>query len=315
MDNLAVLADKALSERVFPGCVVGTYRQGERHISRHGETYPIYDLASITKSIPIAMLAARFIAEGKLTLHDPVKKFVPELTQDFGATIEDLLRYRVKGVQMSTLQYATFEEVRTHALERGFDGPPGASEYTNLPAFVLGIILERVGGEQIATLAHHEIFEPLQMRETTFFPDRKQCAPTEIVGGETIQGLPHDESARIFARARRSAGHAGLFSSIDDLLTCAAHLIEHRESPEVQAAQQGFGWEVGDVSRMGSHTSARAFGKTGFTGTIIVIDPQQEAALMLLSNRTYPMRPTEDAAIDAYRAFRTTLVDTFFSAL
>lgn len=312
MDNLATLAEKAVAEGVFPGCVIGTYRKGERRISRHGETHAIYDLASITKSIPVAMLAARFIQVGRFSLQDRARTFIPELHKDFDATIEDLLRYRVKGVRMSTLNFNTFEEVRTHALEAGFDGPPGRSVYTNLPAFVLGITLERVGGAQIATLAHHEIFEPLGMTETTFFPAHDRCAPTEIVAGEVIQGLPHDESARVFARARRSAGHAGLFSSVDDLLTCAAYLIEHLDSHEVQAALHGLGWQVGDALFMGEHASARMVGKTGFTGTSIIVDLEHQAALVILSNRTYPHRPLDDSAI---YAFRRAAADTFFSPL
>lgn len=315
MASLDALAEKAVAESMFPGCVIGTYRSGEQRISRHGETYPIYDLASITKSIPVAMLAARFINEGKLELHDEVKKFVPEITRDFNATVEDLLCYRVRGARMSTLPLTTCEEIRAHALERGFDAPPGASDYTNLPAFVLGIILERVGGAEIAALAHREIFEPLGMRETTFFPSANRCAPTEIVDGATIQGVPHDESARVFAIAGRSAGHAGLFSTPEDLLTCAAYFIEHPERAEVRAGQHGLGWQVADASRTGSYTSARSFCKTGFTGTLIVIDVERAAALVILSNRTYPTRPKDESAIDAFRDFRRSVTDTFFSPL
>ena len=75
---------------------------------------------------------------------------MPELQNDFGATIEDLLRYRVRGSQLSTLKYTTFEQIRTHIFEQGFAAPPGESEITNLPAFLLGIVLERVGGEILA---------------------------------------------------------------------------------------------------------------------------------------------------------------------
>jgi CubicO group peptidase (beta-lactamase class C family) len=303
---------RAIEDKVFPGCVIGTLSGGERTVRSFGDTYPIYDLASITKSIPLASLAAIFSAEGKIALTDKVKTYVPELQNDFGATIEDLLRYRVQGVQMSSLRFETFEEIRTHALERGFAAPPGESAYTNLPAFVLDIVIERVAGASLAALAHQHFFEPLGMHDTTFFPAGDLCAPTEVVDGATVQGIPHDESARVFARARRSVGHAGLFSTAGDLLKFAAYLIEHPDAPIVKAAEQGLGWQVNDANFMGAHAHAEMFGKTGFTGTSIIIDVLRKRALVILSNRTYPTRPADGSAINA---FRRDIADIFFKSL
>src|SRR5262249_15501650 len=149
---------------------------------------------------------------------DPIKTHIPELQHDQDATIEDLLRYRVRGTQMSKLKFNTFEEIRTNVLESGFEGPSGESIYTNLPAYILGIVLERVGGAMLPALAHHYFFEPLQMEHTTFFPSVSDCAPTEIDFRGEVLGLPHDESAYVFAKARRAVGHAGLFSTAGDLL-------------------------------------------------------------------------------------------------
>ena len=312
MDKLEAIAQEGIEKNVFPGCVIGTLISGERSTISVGETYPVYDVASITKSIPLASLTALLIEEGALSLRDKVRVFIPELHNDFDATIEDLLRYRVRGVQLSTLRFRTFEEIRTHALESGFLAAPGERVYTNFPAFILGMVLERVHGSSIALLAHHRLFEPLGMYDTTFFPARDLCAPTEIVEGETVQGVPHDESARVFARARRSVGHAGLFSTAQDLLTFAEYALMHPHSPVVLAAEQGLGWQVADTDLMGVHVSERAFGKTGFTGTSIIIDPAQKAALVILSNRTYPKRPMDGSAI---YAFRRELADSFFGTL
>ncbi len=301
MDKLDERIRRAIDEKVFPGCVIGLLRDGERNVRTYGESYPVYDVASITKSIPLASLAALFIDAGKIALSDVVVRFVPELQHDYEATIEDLLRYRVHGTQMSTLRFETFEEIRSHALERGFAAAPGESHYSNLPAFVLGIGIERVGGASIETLAHGHVFEPLGMTETTFFPAKDLCAPTEVVDGEVIQGIPHDESARVFARARRSVGHAGLFSTADDLLTFAWHLIRDSDGPVARAAEAGLGWQIHDPSFMGTEVSGRTFGKTGFTGTSILVDPEGRAALVILSNRTYPTRPAEASAVNALR--------------
>src|SRR5207302_867976 len=106
--EIDVLVLKAISDRVFPGCVIGVVlKNGTRVVRPYGGyTYEldsgsvteqsVYDLASITKSIPTAALAASLIHERKLSLNDLVKKYLPELQSDYGATVEDLLRYRVK---------------------------------------------------------------------------------------------------------------------------------------------------------------------------------------------------------------------------
>lgn len=316
-------AERAVADTVFPGCVVGLVGVTDRNVFPFGRlTYDerspevaqhtIYDLASVTKSIPTASLAALFVAEGKLHLDDKVVQHIPELQNDRGATIEDLLRYRVRGPRLSTLDLRTFEQVRTYIFEHGFDGPPGESEYTNLPAFLLGIILERVGGEILPALAHKRFFGPLKMNDTTFFPalrslgevgpdDTHRVAPTEIVGGEVIRGIVHDESARIFARKRRAVGHAGLFSTAPDLLNFLETLLQNRLTPIVAFAQDGLGWQrEGDI--LGSHPRKGMFGKTGFTGTSVALDLEKGIGLVILSNRTYPERPADSSAINSFRA-------------
>jgi len=175
VDTIKVKVQVAIAEEVFPGCVIGVLRNGTKEIVPFGRfTYEtdshvvtkdtVYDLASITKSIPTASLALMFIEEGKLRLSDAVKKHIPEFQNDHGATVEDLLRYRVRGPRISQLRLRTFEEIRTHIFEHGFDAPPGKSEYTNLPAFILGLIAERVGKTSLARLSHQHFFEPLAMK-------------------------------------------------------------------------------------------------------------------------------------------------------
>lgn len=310
MDKISARAEAAIEERVFPGCVIGTLESGAVEIRSFGtlayaeeaatpET--LYDLASITKSIPVAALCSLLVAEGRCALTDLVRTHVKDIEYDYDATIEDLLRYRVRGTRLSTLHYGTFEQIRATAIERGFDGPPGAFQYTNLPALLLGIIIERVTRESLPALAHRYFFEPLGMHHTTFFPAADDCAPTEIVDGVEIRGIVHDESARVFAKARRAAGHAGLFSNAGDLLKFAAHMITNPASPMTRAAEDALGWQVADQLFMGTHAGPKTFGKTGFTGTSIMIDVAHAKALVILSTRTYPKRPADDAAIYAFR--------------
>src|SRR6185369_8929321 len=100
----------AIEAKVFPGCVIGILRNGAKEIYPFGTLIyhsaeqvtenTVFDLASITKSIPTASLALIFVAESRLNLSDNVTKYIPELQNDYGATIEDLLRYRVRGARM-----------------------------------------------------------------------------------------------------------------------------------------------------------------------------------------------------------------------
>ncbi len=313
-------ARRAIVGRVFPGCVVGavsadgrrvivpvgnsTYEEGSGAHEVRAAT--VYDLASITKSIPLASLASLFVDEGRFRLSDAVIEYLPELYNDYGATIEDLLRYRVRGVQLSTLRHLSAGEIRTFVLNHGFDGPPGESVYTNFPALILGMIIERVGEASVSELGARYFFEPLDMKATTYFPNPVECAPTELDERGEVCGLPHDESAYQFALAHQSAGHAGMFSTAPDLLNFLHALlysadVGHPMSYISEGAAQGLGWQTtGDF--FGSHASPGSFGKTGFTGTSVCVDVQKGRGFVILSNRTYPKRPPDDHAIHTFRS-------------
>lgn len=307
---------QAIAEKVFPGCVIGIVRKnGERLITPFGSSIygtvgkpvtenTIYDVASITKSIPLASLALMQVGEGKLALEDPVSKYLPELKNDYGATIADLLRYRVAGVQFSTLKDKSADEIIQYVLAHGFDGPPGKSVYTNLPAFVLGLIVERIEKKSLETLAQEKFFRPLRMEHTSFFPavPYMELAPTEInERGEEVLGIPHDEGARVFAKANRTVGNAGLFSTVPDLLNFLDALIEGDLAPVTLGARNGLGWQLNDSNFMGKHTGIATFGKTGFTGASVICDIERRIGFVILSNRTYPKRPANDDAIFAFR--------------
>ena len=332
-NEIAERVERAIRERVFPGCVIGVVKKSvEREVLPFGHlTYDtnapsvtestIYDLASITKSIPTASLALTLLEKGKFDLSDLVKKYIPELQNDYGATIEHLLTYSVHGVQMSQLKDKTPEEISEYIFARGFDGPPGESKYTNLPAFLLGLIVERVGGVYLEYLAQERLFGPLAMNSTTFFPQKYGHAvsifpPTEVDGvGEEIRGIVHDESAYVFAKAGRAVGHAGLFSTAPDILNFLEALLQKKYPAVVEGAQKGLGWQTAAPWFMGKSAGPRTFGKTGFTGTSVVCDMERGVAFVILSNRTYPKRPADAASIhSAVNVFRADVADIIFSA-
>src|SRR3989344_5319891 len=327
-ETIRARAQQAIKEKVFPGCVIGMIADGSTSIIPVGtltdegnekvEENTIYDVASITKSIPVASLALLFAQfyPARLNLAGKVVKYLPELRNDHGATIEDLLRYRVKGPQMSQLSFKTLEEIRTYVFEHGFDAQAGDGAYTNLPAFLLGLIVERVGEASLPVLANRYFFEPLGMSDTTFFPvnpntsnptDRQslmradnRIAPTKIMDGEEIRGIVHDESARVFALQSRAVGHAGLFSPAPVFLTFLEALLVGKLPAVVAGAEQGLGWSIDEPWRRGRYSS-KMFSKTGFTGCLVAADAEKGIGLVILSNRTHPRRPPDNSAINIFR--------------
>ena len=337
--NIAFRAERAIQERVFPGCVVGVVKKsGKREIHPFGHfTYEsnspvvcgdtIYDIASVTKSIPTASLALMFIDSGQLKLTDKLIRYVPEYRNAYRemVTIRHLLTYTVGGPQLSPLKDKTSDEILLSAYSHELAHKPGSVfAYSNAPALLLGLAVERVGGSTLDKLAQQYFFGPLQMYNTTFFPGSNRAihrpiVPTEIDRGNEVRGIVHDESARVFAKAGKAVGHAGIFSTVPDLLNFMEMLLHEgkwkgrrylsreiiREMSENQipelAESTGLGWELNQPF-MGKYAGPHTFGKTGFTGASCVCDMEKGVALVILSNCTYPARPANRSAIDEFRA-------------
>ncbi|HYF29330.1 MAG TPA: serine hydrolase, partial [Candidatus Paceibacterota bacterium] len=210
-------------------------------------------------------------------------------------------------------------------LTRDFEKRPGTVfRYTNIPAALLGLVVERVYGATLDKLADSHFFKPLGMSRSTFYPETyplEEIPPTEVDSwrGE-VRGIVHDESAWLAKKDHTIFGHAGLFSTADDLLTFMEMLLNGGEAggrkffseeiitqmetnhiPELHDST-GLGWELNQPRFMGRHCTPKTFGKTGFTGSLCAIDRSKEIAYVILSNRTYPQRPPDSAAINAFRA-------------
>ena len=177
-----------------------------------------------------------------------------------------------------------------------------------------------------------------------------EISPTEICEfrGREIQGEIHDESAWVL-RKFFPVGSAGMFSCVPDLLKFVKMILNDGtattpDGKSIQVAPAGIlkmvsenafaqkdsarfipagataaqnactalGWELNSEKFMGTRISPHAFGKTGFTGASIVADPNKGAAVVLLSNFTYPHR---EKNADRIHAFRAILSDTFFGSI
>ena len=230
-------------------------------------------------------------------------------------TVRHLLTYGLDyvrdGVRMADYLHRPLADLEHYIFEKELASVPGSVfMYTNRPAHLLGLLIERVSGMKLNELAQERFFTPLGMKRTSFSPSIKDIAPSEQDDNEKdIKGIVHDEGARVFRNAGKTVGFAGLFSTVPDLLTFMEMLLRGGElggrsyfsedmvnkMSENQIARlgqyTGLGWELNQPSWMGKYVNEHMFGKTGFTGARIVADSAKGKAMVLLANRIYPKRP------------------------
>ncbi len=229
--------DSAIADGAAPGAVLAVSVRGERFTYGTGvlgigdSTRPdagtMYDMASLTKVIALTTLSMMAIEEGKLRLDVPVVSYLPDFGRGLGekgsVTVRDLLLHDSGLPAHRRLWEETF--VRKGAILRAITSdlnhPPGEEMvYSDLGAITLTAILEKLYGKRIDKLFHEKVAVPLGMVRSRYLPPRKwdwDIAPTENDPwrGHIIRGEVHDENA---AWMDGVSGHAGLFSTADDLL-------------------------------------------------------------------------------------------------
>ena len=291
----------------------------------------IFDLASLTKVVATTTSIMILIEQGKVRLNDSVVKFIPEMKgggRD-AITIEHLLTHMTGFAPDFDLRerWIGYEEAIKHLYREPLRAQPGTRfVYSDINYIALGEVVHRVSGLMLDEFAKRSIFAPLGMRDTGFRPDTKlksRIAPTEKRRGQMnylgdtgadagpeaeqwLRGQVHDPTS---FRMGGVAGHAGLFSTADDLaifcqmllngglfngvrilgpMTIATMTRPHAVAENGSA--RGLGWDIassfsankGDLFPLGS------FGHTGFTGTSIWIDPASDSFVIFLSNRVHP---------------------------
>jgi len=339
---------QAIKEKNFPGCVVGVVRKrGERTVVPCGtftfdpnspniKETSIFDVASITKVIPTSSLALKLIDEGRLGLEDKLIKYVPELSNSDRekVLIKHLLTHTLEyDFQLSAYKNSSPDEILNVIFSTEFKSRPGTNFfYANATSILLGLVVARILGGTLDELGDDYYFRPLKMTRTTFHPlkrfQKTEIVPTEIQEwrGGLIQGEVHDESAYVLSH-KITAGSAGLFSTVPDLLTFLEMLLNegsleghkyfsHEIIQQIETNQianlghyAGLGWELNQPWYMGKHCSSKTFGKTGFTGCNCVCDIKRGIGLVILSNYTYPTRKPDSTVMNR---FRTEIADIVF---
>lgn len=280
-----------------------------------------YDLASLTKVVATTTLTMRAVERGDLDLDAPVRDLVPSFQPIGGEAItpRHLLSHTAGHRPFWPFFYygmtpeAAREFIHADTLQRV---PGERVVYSDFDMIVLGEALEAASGEDLETLTKREVTGPLGMSATGFRPVGSRdlsAAPTErdtLWRQRLLQGEVHDEAASLFGGV---SGHAGLFSTARDMarfgFTLAnggdgyGHRLASGETLEQFTTRvrtpgshaMGLGWMLaprgrGRTEPMGREMGPRTFGHTGFTGTSIWIDPDEELFIVLLTNRIYPTR-------------------------
>lgn len=318
------IVETGLAEGKMPGCIVCIGRHASIGFLKaygfkqvEGERVPmtldtVFDMASITKPAATATSIMILAERGLLSISDPVTKYVPE----FGSNGKEAITIRHLLVHNSGL-------LPDNALADYLDGPQLAIQricelslqnpvgekfvYSDVNFITLGEIVRRVSGLSVNEFSRKEVFDKLGMRETGYLPAsdlRARAAPTEQRNGEWMRGEVHDPRAYELGGV---AGHAGLFSTVQDLAVYAQMMLNEGEyggirvlspttvrlmtSPnKVSSGVRGLGWDkqTGFSTNKGKKLTASAFGHGGFTGTVLWIDPELDLFYIFLSNRVHP---------------------------
>ncbi len=271
----------------------------------------VFDLASLTKVIATTTAVMQLVEQGKVRMNDPVAKYLPEFAQNGkdDITVRQLLTH-YSGLEPDLDLKMPWEKKDTAYAMAFAETPaqtPGASfVYSDINFIVLGALVERVSGETLDAYTTRHIFVPLKMTRTRFNPPaawRAKIAPTQYDENEhMLRGVVHDPTAR---RMGGVAGHAGLFSTADDLAKFAQALLSggggilsaaavakmtSPEQPPAAPVLRGFGWDIDSPfsSNRGDLLPVGSFGHTGFTGTSVWIDPTTQTYIILLTNAVHP---------------------------
>jgi CubicO group peptidase (beta-lactamase class C family) len=347
--NAFGILEQAIAARAFPACSLAVTLGGElvAHKAFGHFTYDpaspevtassLFDLASLTKVVATTTMAMILYERGLLDLEAPVSAIVPE----FAGTGDDTSRREItlRMLLAHSSGLPAYEKLFLHSqarealLRAAYTTPltaaPGErAEYSDIGFIILGVALERLADEEFDGFCQREIFGPLSMTHTTFNPApalKDSIPPTaddQTFRHRIVQGEVQDENTSVLGGV---AGHAGLFSTAEDLALFAhallnggrpilrpatVKLFSRRESAPA-GTSRALGWDTPSApSQSGKYFSARSFGHLGYTGTSLWIDPNRQLSITLLTNRTWP-----DCQNQAIKQVRPAFHDAVIEAL
>lgn len=330
--------EQVIDHKAFPGCACAVITKENIALITAGrftydinspliDEHSIFDVASITKAVPVSTLALKLIELDELKLTDFLVKYVPEYNGNYREqiTVHHLLTQTLAfSFKLSDYKDKKPSEIISSIMNAKLQYEPGRNcSYANATSILLGMVIERCSGMSLENAAIKYFFKPLSMQMTSFYPekfDKQNIVPTEIDlwRNRVVQGEVHDESA--YAMRPTIVGSAGLFTTISDLSKFISMLVNEGEASGQQILKPetvhgmysnqfsydsnmytGLGWELNQYETMGKQINKNIFGKTGFTGCSIAINPFKSIGYILLSNHLYPKRKENRSFINEIR--------------
>ena len=292
----------------------------------------VFDLASLTKVLATTTLLMRAVDAGALRLDDTVDRWLDEWRGEdrSSVTVADLLEHA--GGLTAHLPFFRDHHGRgefQHAIcTLPLEYPPRSqSVYSDLGFMLLAFVVADAAGGLAIDEQFNQLARRLNLGDLRYRPPaawRPRTAPTEVDlwRGRLLQGEVHDENGWALGGV---AGHTGLFGTAPAVgrfaralletlagaarLATPATLARFLQHSSVPGSSRALGWDTMlATSSCGHRLSPEAIGHTGFTGTSLWVDPQQDLYVVLLTNRVHPTRHN-DAILEMRPAVHDAVVE------
>ena len=318
--SIDVMLENAIRRGLISGGVVAVGNHtGQLYSTAQGRLYPndvapllsertLFDTASLTKVFATTPAVMKLLEQGKIDLLDPLTRWFPEFegTDRDEIKILDLLTHTSGLDDVEIAKNDPLRNLIEKAISQHNGTLPGNRfRYADINFILLGELVKRASGTTLDRFCVENIYAPLGMAETSFLPqaDFSTIAPTESLDNTLKAGVVQDMNAR---RLGGVAGHAGLFSSASDLNRFATMILNKGEYNGVRLFKErvitqmtspyfynngriirGLGWDINSPfsSPRGHYFSDMSFGHTGYSGSSIWIDPEQDLYVILLTVR------------------------------
>lgn len=281
----------------------------------------LFDLASLTKLFT-GLTVMRLWEDGRLSLDAPVTDYAPQLVNLSQVTIDQVLGFEIALTTPERIDTQSCRDAGLKQLAAIVPKLQGTGRYySDMHAMVLGLVIEGICQMPLMDCIQQEILLPLHMADTfAKVPAHRLtdcvCYDLEhrIEGGRYLvrrgitPGTPHDPKARLLGEnGRHLCGHAGLFSTRDDMIRLCQGLLKGdllRRSTLQRMARNRLGRQLPDgrytqylgsqcyvkhplqyYSEIPVYMSDEAIGLSGFTGNHVAIDPQTGIFSLMLGNR------------------------------
>ena len=272
-----------MAENLYLGASLSLYADGVWQDSFFGQTQEgqptraglLYDLASVSKVVGVGTVLIFLLQVGKIELDATLKSYYPAVA-DETLTIRQLVTH-TSGIDPYIPHRDELDEAGLReAINQIKVTDQKDFRYTDINLILLGFMLEEIYGQSLDQIFQQEVFEPWQMKRTSFGPVT-EAVPT--VKGQPA-GIVHDPKARVLGV---HTGSAGLFSDLTDLQMFLQHYLEDDFAANLTqnlspSKPRSIVWNLEDEDWL-DHT--------GYTGPFIMVNRKAQKAAIFLTNRTY----------------------------